>query len=236
MEHSKFIVDVSLRRGLGFGNPKKDDGNPFYPFREVIFEFHEIRICPFCGKELGTSSYNCDCQKFEEAFEKMQRSFMDYEQKLEFHEDLFNVSSYAYSVSDVSCRLLDEQEVSELGPDFWDNADRTKHSPFTKKTYLLSKGAYDGQKVTFYCKDIETKQVWLCKCEDKLDYAKRSILLGKYYSTFVPNGFGDPNALGNYHEEFGYNDIRRFSGWNQVCKELKTFWFLLRRTSLIIIF
>ena len=224
MELSKIIVDVSLSRGLlDFGSSKKDEINPFSPFREFNFDFHEIRFCPFCGKELEPSSYNCDCKEFGEAFEKMQRSFMDYEQKLEFHEELLSVSSYVYSVSDVSHRLLSKQWVAELGPDFWDNADRTKHSRFTKRTYLLSKGAYDGQKVTFYCKDIETKQVWLCECEDKLDYSKRSILLGKYYRTFVPDPFSDPNALGNYHEEFGYDDIRRFSGWEQVCKELLTF-------------
>lgn len=223
MKHSKFIVDVSLRRGLGFSNPKKHDCNPFYPFREVIFDFHEIRICPFCGKELEPSSYNCDCQEFGNAFRKMQESSMDLEHESKLHTDWFNATLNGYETSAVSYRLLSKQEIVELGPDFWDNANQSKHSHFTKKAYLLSKGTYDGQKIMFYCKDIETKNVWYCKCKDKFNRSNRYILLGKYYRTFVPDPFSDPNALGNYHEEFGYDDIRRFSGWEQVCKELLTF-------------
>jgi len=223
MEHSKFIVDVSLRRGLGFGNPKKDDGNPLYPFREVIFEFHEIRICPFCGKELEPSSYNCDCQEFGNAFRKMQESSMDLEHESELHTDWFNTTLNGYETSAVSYRLLDEQTVSELGPDFWDNANQSKHSHFTKKAHLLSKGTYDGQKIRFYCKDVETKKIWYCECNDKIGYAKKFIFLGKYYCIFVPNQFGGPNTIGNYHEEFGFNSIRRFSGWEQFCCELLKF-------------
>ena len=213
-----------------FGNPKKNNSNPFYPFLEVSFNFHETRICPFCGKELKTSSYNCDCQKFKEAFKKMQESSMDLEHESELHTDRFNITLNSYKTSAVSYKLLDEQEVSALGPDFWDNADR-KRSAF--KTLLLSKGSYDGEKVTFYLKDCESKKIYFCECKDCFDQSHKEISLGTYYRNFVPNPFGNPNALGNYHEECGYNDIRRFSGWDQVCKELQTFWFLLRTTNVL---
>ena len=222
MEYSKFTVEVSLQRGLfGFSNQEKDQENPFHPFREVCFRFHETRICPFCGKELESSSYSCDCQQFSDNFKKMQESFMDYEHKLELHNDLFNITLNAYAVSDISCKLLGEQEVLELGPNFWDDANRIKQPLFGKKTYLLSSGSYDGKKITFYCKDVETKKVWYCECEDKFDLSHESIFLGEYYCNFVPNSFGDPNTLGDYHEEVGCHDVKKFAGWDQFCKELQ---------------
>ena len=221
MEYSKFSVEVSLQRGLfGFSNQKKDQENPFHPFRKVCFQFHETRICPFCSKELESSDYNCNCQKFSDNLRKMQESFMDYEHKLELHNDFFGVTLNSYAVSDISCKLLSEQELLELEPNFWDDANRTKQPFFGKKTYLLSSGSYDGKKITFYCKDVETKKVWYCECEDKFDRSQESIFLGEYYHNFVCNPFGDPNALGNYHKETGYNDQMKFSNWDQFCKIL----------------
>ena len=65
--------------------------------------------------------------------------------------------------------------------------------------------------------EIITKNPWEVMTKVKNAGA---IFLGEYYRDFVPNPFGDPDALGNYHEEVGYHDVKKFAGWDQFCKEL----------------
>lgn len=236
MEYLRYNVNVgSLKQGIiHFQGSEKGKDECFYPFERITFNFEEVRICPFCGKELKHSSYYCSCQEFKDAIQKLQESLMDKEHKLELHKPPFCVSHYEAYVSEIACTPLSEKEISELGPDFWDTATRSNSSFGNKKSYLLSNATFDGKKVTFYCKDIGTKKVWQCEWSHEFDNRHEAILFGEHYRKFVANPFGNPHAIGNYHEETGYDERIKFSNWNQLCKMLLTLWHSTKQMSRLI--
>lgn len=196
---------------------KKQKSKVLHPFRSVQAINRESYICPFCGKVM--KEFDCDCREFKRAFKKLQESHNDHDHKSNLHNPLFPSSfGYERKIESIHIKKLDKKEIESLGPDFWDYADRSSDH-FCECSYLVSPGKYEDNKISFVCKDLQTKRVYRCTMND-ITISGLKVCLGVWRRKTVSHGLG-PNGeirYGNYHFENGYKDIVTFENWEQFCK------------------
>lgn len=171
--------------------------------------------------------FDCDCREFKRAFKKLQESHNDHDHKSNLHNPLFPSSfGYERKIESIHIKKLDKKEIESLGPDFWDYADRSSDH-FCECSYLVSPGKYEDNKISFICKDLQTKRVYRCTL-DGINHTHHKIYLGYYRKKTVSNGMKrGPRGgilIGNYHFEQYWEDIAEFENWEQFCKVILAMW------------
>jgi hypothetical protein len=193
---------------------EKDEENPFYPFTRVTTVINEVHYCPFCGKEV--QDYQCSCDEFKRHFTKLQDTYLDSEHSSKLHGSIINATfGYGSSISKLSIKKLSKHGALILGPDFWDFADRVADS-LTKQLYFVGNAIYNKGIVRFFCKNLQTKEVFICDTE-KISYTPKPLFLGKKKEKFISRS----NRIGDYSRTSEWDDLGKFENWDEFCKILK---------------
>lgn len=190
--------------------------NEQFPFSKLCVEIIETHRCPFCGKR--TVMYRCDCKEFASRFAKLQESVNDKKHKTELHlhpyENLLSQSKN----STASIVPLTTQEISELGPDFWDDAEKVIDMESNRSFYVVNT-IYDKGTINFICKDLQSKAIYRCSITG-YGYKNHKIYLGVFYEERVCRG--DNSLMGNYSKEPRCEDFIVLDDWIAFCKKLKS--------------
>ena len=191
--------------------------NEQFPFSRLCVEIIETHRCPFCGKR--TVMYRCDCEEFASRFAKLQESVNDKKHKTELHlhpyENLLSQSKN----STASIAPLTTQEISELGPDFWDDAEKVIDMESNRSFYVVNAIYDDKGIIDFICKDLQSKAIYRCAITG-YGYQNHKIYLGILYDEYVCRG--DVFLIGNYSKEPRCKDFIVFDDWNALCEKLKS--------------
>ena len=216
MEKIKYSVELKLLPPFVSSGSEKCCGNKLFPFSRIQIRINEHYLCPFCGEE--TNDFSC-CKTFKNEFKKLQKSFNadNYESKL--HVDAFENLGYERQVSDLQFKKLTAKEISELDPNIWDNAHNFSDR-FTDCSYFVSNVHYDGSKVEFLCKNLQSKAIYHCELRD-INHKNVKIYLGCYREKTVSHG---EKKLGNYHFESYWENVAEFEDWNAFCENLISQW------------
>lgn len=196
---------------------EKPDRNKLFPFIRVRVTINDVYHCPFCGKEIN--HFHCSCEDFTKKLDEIKDTFMDKEHKSRLHhKEHASILGYDKSIKDeLSLRSLSKNEIYDLGPDFWDFAQRFSDS-IAQTAYMVGNANYDGDKVTFFVKDPQTKAVYQCSL-DGIEHSHLQVFLGYYRQKTISHG---GNTLGNYHFEHYWENIAEFQDWDAFCKMLKS--------------
>jgi len=189
--------------------------NEHFPFNRIYLEVKETHHCPFCGK--GTVNFRCDCEEFERKLEKLQDAVHD-----EKHETMIHLEPYEnlyHHCNDISFILkpLSMKEISKLGPNFWDKAQKLFDEK-SKKSFFVTNLDYKEEELDFICKEFQSKEVYRCSLMG-IGYNKHKIYLGYIRKRVVSNG---DNTLGNRHLEEHWKNLAEFEDWNFLCEKLQS--------------
>jgi len=220
MDHVIYSVRINLMPPFVRcpSKEKKQEHKILHPYQSVRAIISESYICPFCGNII--KDFHCNCEEFQTAFKKLQEFQKDNSHKSELHYSPFHESlGYEKDIKSISLKELSKKDIEKLGPDIWDCATKfTDH--FCESSYLVTAGEYVDNTVSFICKDIKTKKVYLCTMND-INFSGLNIRLGVWCEKTVSDGaFDGEMRCGNYHFESGYEDIVTFENWEQFCKIL----------------
>ena len=188
--------------------------NEQFPFDRLCLEINETHHCPFCGK--GTVNSNCDCEKFATQLAKLKSSINDNKHAIEIHMDPYENLLHCENEATATMQQLSMQEINELGPDFWDDAQKIFDE---NRSFFVRNLTYEGDKLDFVCKDLQTKAVYRCSLSG-VGYKNHKIYLGFSYRKTVSDG--DCTRIGNYHFEEHWKDIAQFDDWNDFCEKIKS--------------
>lgn len=220
MSHVIYSVDIELRPPLVRcpSEEEKQKDKDLYPYLYVGALVKETYVCPFCGNTL--KEFHCNCEEFQTAFKKLQEFNKDFKHKSKLHYPEFHVNiAYRKDIKEIDVKKLGKEDIGKLGPDFWDDATKV-HDRECDYSYLVKNGEYKDNKITFICKDIQTKKVYQCTIDDII-FTGMKINLGVWRRKTVSDGaFDGEMRCGNYHFEDGYEDIVTFENWEQFCKIL----------------
>jgi len=192
--------------------------NEQFPFDRIYLEIKETHHCPFCGKSVV--GHCCDCEEFTSQFAKLQESFHD-----ESHETKLHVYPYENLLCDkkkdtkISVESLTPEEISKLGPDFWDDAEKVVDVK-TNRSYYVVNSVYEEGNLDFTFKDLQTKAV--CRCSMKgIGYKNHKIYLGvlRYRVAYRQ---GDDKTIGNSYRDPYWTDVAEFDDWNAFCEKIKS--------------
>lgn len=192
--------------------------NEQFPFDRLCLEIKETHHCPFCDK--GTVNSNCNCEKFATQLAKLQDSVGDEKHATLIHMDPYENLLHCDNDATVTMQQLSMQEVNELGPDFWDDAQKLFDEK-CNRSFFVGNITYEGGKLDFICKDLQSKAVYRCSLSS-VGYKNHKIYLGFFYRKTVSNG--DCTRIGNYHFEEHWKDVAQFDDWNDFCEKIKFIW------------
>lgn len=207
-------VDVIFTLGgvMRLGKADTAQKKRFYPFTWVDFYPHEELICPFCKKPL--SNLYCDCEEFKQKFALLQEKNGDHEHSSSLQYGAFGERvTYRKKISELTVKSLSATKIQKLDPDFWDYAVACAQFGHT---YWVKKGTYQDGKIKFYCKDLNTKKVYLCTIAMEFEYEDLSLRSSE--EVFIP---GHSERLGDYHYERKYHKFSSFAGWAGFCQALR---------------
>lgn len=226
MENISYIVKMKMdsqhMRNTSVGNRFCE--NEQFPFLRLRVEIIETHHCPFCRKR--TVMYRCDCKEFASRFAKLQEYVNDTKHKTELHFHPYENLLSQSKVTSTCIELLTFQEISELGPDSWDNAKKVVDMK-TKSFFYVVNPTYKKGEITFIFKDLQTKEVYSCSLKGYY-YKHHKIYLGIFYDEYVCRG--DSSLIGNYSKEPRCKDFAIFDNWDTLCKKLKSIWKLVKGT------
>lgn len=212
MEKIKYSVEIKLLPPFVRSGGEKRRGNKLFPFSRIQIQIHEHYLCPFCGKE--TRDFSC-CKAYKNEFKKLQKSFNDDKCESELHVNSFKKLGYERKISDLKLKRLTPREISELDPNIWDDALKFSDH-LTDCSYFVGNVQYNGSKVTFVCKDLQSKAIYHAELMG-INHKNVQIYLGCYRKKTVSHG---GNTLGNYHFEYYWEDIAEFEDWNAFCENM----------------
>lgn len=214
MEIIRYQIGVKLHqpktRNLSY--EKEHNAGTFFPFTMVEVSIEEECLCPFCGKPM--ENFSCKCEEFQAKIKKLKTSLGDTQQKSVLHRSIFD----CLAVTERPIACVKYEEVENLGTDFWDYS-----TPFfdnlTKRGFLVSNASYDENEHTilFYCKDLKSKVVYLCKM-DNIVYEPKKVYFGILEEKTISDG---GNTLGNYHFEDEWVDFGEYESWQAFCDMIK---------------
>jgi len=215
MENIRHCFSVDLSTSSIRSLSKKDNGEFLYPYKNVVISVREEYVCPFCGRNVD--DFHCECRKFKSAFVKLQDSYSDENHESRLHVAPLNINlSFSKSVSDFNIKTLTKKEILEKGFDLWDFAIRYTDR-FSDRSYLVTPAVQNGDKLSFLCKDLDSKEV--CELEtEMIDYKDKVIYLGIHGQRTIS---GRSGKIGDYRFECYWKDLKEFEDWNAVCKVLR---------------
>lgn len=220
MDYISISPDIKLVTSNIRSFHEKPDVNKLFPFIQVQVTINDVYHCPFCGKVIyGFNCSNLSCNEFTSKLNKLQEMLRDGDHKSRLHHKSHaSILGYSKSIKDeVSLKSLSKKETLNHGPDFWDAAELFSDS-ITKTSYWVSNANYDGDKVTFFVKDLQTKTVYQCSL-DGIEHSHLQVFLGYYRQKTISHG---GKTLGNYHFEHYWENIAEFADWDAFCKMLKS--------------
>lgn len=189
--------------------------NEQFPFDRLCLEINETHHCPFCGK--GTVNYKCDCEEFATQLAKLQDSVHDNKHATLIHMDPYENLLHCDNDATVTMHQLSMQEVNELGPDFWDDAQKLFDEK-CNRSFFVGNITYEGGKLDFVCKDLQSKAVYRCSLSS-IGYKNHKIYLGFYHLRYLSNC---DNRPGNHYEKEHWEDKAEFNDWYDFCAYLVT--------------
>ncbi len=189
--------------------------NEQFPFDRLCLEIKETHHCPFCGK--GTVNSKCTCEEFATKLAKLQESVNDTKHKTKIHMDLYdNLLASGDNEVSIAMRQLTRQEIKDLGPDFWDDAQKLFDEK-SNRSFFVSNVMYDGSKLDFTCKDLQSKAVFVCSL-DGISYKNHKIYLGFNRVKRISNG---DNTPGNYRTKKYWKNVLKSKDWKDFCKKFR---------------
>lgn len=217
MEHVKLSAKVQLVPPSVRSAEDKQKITKLHPFRSVIATISESYICPFCGKHL--SGFSCNSEDFQNAFKKLQRFQGDHDYKSELHYiKFFDKFDYHRTTDSLLIKELSEDDIKALGLNVWDSATKVSDD-ICGYTYLVGNEVFEDKHISFLCKDVDTKKVYLCTMKD-VDFQGLKVILGTWHKKKVATYGGNPDEFrcGNYHIQSSWRDIVTFENWEQFCR------------------
>lgn len=190
--------------------------NEQFPFSRLCVQITETHHCPFCGK--GTMLHLCDCEEFANKLAKLQHSVHDKSDKAKLHLHPYeNLLSQSKATS-ACIEPLTSQEIGELGPDLWDDAEKVIDIKTNRSFYVVNP-IYEEGTINFICKDLQSKTIYRCFITG-YGYQNHKIYLGILYDEYVCRG--DSSLIGNYSKEPRCKDLLVFDDWNAFCEKIKS--------------
>lgn len=172
---------------------EKKDSPP--DFQSVSLKIQEIRLCPFCGKELD--GLICDCEDFKKSFKILQETYGDSGHK--------SILSYTRSRNVVKCeRTMSSIEVKEL---------KFSEDEINSLSQIsLDFTGIPQLSLIYYCTLIHDVFFFLVKYEERVyAYAVKNInIKGFSFSLRIRSG--------KLTHSKTWKTIASFENWQQFCR------------------
>jgi len=184
----------------------------FPPFDKIEVYLNETYRCPFCGEYLDQYNLGC-CDEFRSKLAKLQESYNDKKHESRLH---FEAGGYLHNqdIDSLNLRQLSKEEILALGPDVWDYAERIEGCEYA---YFIANESFADNKVSFLCKDIQTKKVYQCITDEFTNFERKKTNLGVMRVKKISRD----KKLGNYGGHLRYLDnIASFENWDSFCEAL----------------
>lgn len=218
MDYLFFPVDISLHT-LTARNLAYEEGHikgSLFPYISVSYVIQEEYHCPFCGKRV--TNFHCNCESFKVMFAKLQEDYRDQKHESSICCDIPSDFTYAcrQPIASIKTKKLEPLRIEMESLDNLFSAKRI-FDPLTKCDYLIVNAKYSPteKEITFYCKNLTTKEVFQCKLENIQYYAQKVYL----------NISEDIKDVSNVHHATETNkvshDIAEFDNWESFCQKIR---------------
>jgi len=213
MGYTNLSIDIDLCKSLSY---TQCEGMIFPPFDKLEVYLEENYHCPFCGAYLYQGNLGC-CEEFRSKLTKLQESHKDKKHESRLH---FEMTEYAHdqAIDTLHLKPLSKEEILALGPDVWDYAKRIEEGEYA---YFIANESFADNKVSFLCKDIQTKKVYRCVTDEFTNFERKKVSLGVMR---VQKVYRD-KKLGNYGHLRYLDNIATFENWDEFCEKLQSVWF-----------